>query len=301
MVKKQDNTGLWIIIAIIAIIIISQNLEIKSTIPTDDIVTTTTDPYITTTTLESLNCDLQIIPTSAIKGTDYTMTFHGEPNTECNLFGQYGILPWTNIGSFSTDNLGYAIAVETTDVEGTFKFEVRCGYCTSNTVYVDVLPICVDSDGGTEPDIYGEVTTPSGTTSDYCLDSWTLIEYDCAGDFGVGTSMSCDPDEECINGYCRNYDADSDGDGWSDSDEEWYGSSPTDANDTPASDWSGGSCTDLCDYLNPGNYGFCGTLTDSEPWNCIDVIDFGWYASTSSADSWCNANTANEKCCCYGM
>lgn len=133
-------------------------------------------------------------------------------------------------------------------VEGSVKIgicsltEDNC-YCWNEEEPIPDEFDCYDSDGYVDIYTPGYVTDFRGTFYDVCTDTSTIKEYFCKGDSGATSIQTCPFGYECFVDECVAID--SDGDGYSDLEEEEAGTNPNDSNSYP----SGGpaeQCIDIC-------------------------------------------------------
>jgi hypothetical protein len=145
---------------------------------------------------------------------------------------------------------------------------------------------CDDTDGGI--DIYnrGVCTSEIGSREDHCEFGPIIHEWYCAEDnICHELEYSCPPDHYCSAGKCIILD--SDGDGFTDSEEEGWGTNPNDAEDYPR-EYTNSECYYLketydrlhhkivdnqvdCDeyvFLFCNDAGMTGWLTNFLPYNC---------------------------------
>ncbi|MBI5047220.1 hypothetical protein HZC07_05840 [Candidatus Micrarchaeota archaeon] len=77
--------------------------------------------------------------------------------------------------------------------------------CQSGNKCLDgrcVRSSCSETDGGNNSYVPGATTDRQGTSRDSCIDSSTLLEYYCYGDYADSETITCDPGYTCKDSIC---------------------------------------------------------------------------------------------------
>lgn len=268
---------------------------------------------------KSGTCTASVNPTVITSGGEVTGTIRDGVNTLCDVYLHRGD-DWVFVVTGTTNANGILIFRENVYDVGTFEFRAICGTCVTNRVTLVVNPVedepepdgvaCFDSDGDLEPFAselknYGFCTDATGTHYDSCIDGFHISELYCGPIASPPEEQHCMgfPEEGswncpgygfdvCSSGTCK--DIDSDGDGFSDEEENSAGTNPNDPYSIPG----GGPsefCADYCKNINyaGSKYMYVGGSNDACEvfWQdaCPNKHGLPYEASTYSSIN---------KCCC---
>lgn len=252
----------------------------------------------------SYNLNLNLNPTNICSGERVTGTITSNIyGGVCSIFVDTGT-GYTLFSNVNLNSMGGFSQSEVVSAIGTARFQAVCcdasGNCKiSNTVTLisrdcPDTPACTDSDGN---DIY----KPGWITTDYnyydnCAGNWAVTEYFCRDGAGQSITTACPAGYICYEtrsgDYCKSTaPADSDGDGFSDSEESDAGTNPNDAYDYPGSPLI--TCSNHCKDI-----GYAGATIHATDSTSCQSLSIGYCAEANLPFDYSTYNS-QLNCCCY--
>jgi len=273
MAKKKNNQTLYILGAIAIAVFIyggqagwfqsAYNIMNYPSATPEQVIILENPPTTTET------CTLSITPLEILLGESVTGIIQNGPNTFCEVYATDGS-GWRLIFDGTTDSTGRTSSTQSIDFPGIFQLRAICGSCSTNevTLIVNLLPedepepedpFCIDSDDSIDIYTGGYVTNPVDNYYDYCIDSISIREYFCTGGITVtSVERDCGVGYFCMDSTGGDYcvvdvgpepepAVDTDGDGYSDEEEDAAGTNPLDPNSYP--DGPAETSADYCNAL----------------------------------------------------
>jgi len=208
MAKKKDNTQMYWIIGVIAIIVLayggSQGWFKSSLTIAGDTINQLEQPR---TQIPGETCSISITPSIANSGDLITGTITASPRVFCETYAKYeGV--WQKIWEGNTDINGRVTDSENIFLTGDFIFKAICGSCITNEDNLKINPLpsttCIDSDGKNKL-VAGHVTFDGLSYYDACIGN-SVNEFFCNGDVMANEIIPCDIGYSCFEtrsgGYC---------------------------------------------------------------------------------------------------